>query len=64
MKKIFTDHVPVWFVIVLAVAIAALWIALGNRKQLRRHEETLPLLQKPQTPASDPASEPAAGGSN
>lgn len=57
MKKIFTDHVTLWFIIALVIAAAALVLAIGNRKQLRRHEQTLPMLQKPQEPAAEPAAD-------
>lgn len=53
MKKVFNDHVGIWFIVALCIAGAALWMAISNRKQLKSHEERLPVLA-PETTATEP----------
>lgn len=46
MKKIFNDHIGLWLILTLAIAGIATFLAVDNRKAIKRHEDRLSLLKK------------------
>lgn len=47
MKKIFNDHIGLWLILTLAIAGTATFLAVDNRKAIKRHEDQFSLLKKP-----------------
>ncbi|MCR4811769.1 MAG: hypothetical protein K5867_04140 [Bacteroidales bacterium] len=62
MKKLFTDHVTLWILLLIGIAVAALTLAVVNSQRLKNAKQCQ---CKPPAPTSTPTApeEPATPGS-